>query len=395
MKKNKLKKILVIGLGYVGLSNALIFSRHHEVLGLDIDQEKINKLQNNISPLDDAEIIQTLKLDNPSLQFDIFSEDHLSDADFIIVSTPTNYDTNKNYFDTHSVESIIEKSLETNLEAIIIIKSTVPVGFTQSLNKKFKTNRIIFSPEFLREGHALHDNLYPSRIIVSDNHPDAQVFGEMLRHASLKPEVEVLAMTSTEAEAVKLFANCYLAMRVAYFNELDSYAMSHKLNTKKIIEGVSLDPRVGKGYNNPSFGYGGYCLPKDTKQLLANYADIPQSLVAAIIGSNAHRKDFIAEQIIAKNPSLVGVYRMVPKEGSDNIRESSIQAIMKRIKARGIEVIVYEPLIKEERFFNSPVIKSIKEFKRRSTLILTNRMHAELADVCDKVFTRDFFGSDQ
>ena len=395
MKKNKLKKILVIGLGYVGLSNALIFSRHHEVLGLDIDQEKINQLQNNISPLDDAEIIQTLKLDNPSLQFDIFSEDHLSDADFIIVSTPTNYDTNTNYFDTHSVESVVEKSLETNQEAIIIIKSTVPVGFTQSLNKKFKTNRIIFSPEFLREGHALHDNLYPSRIIVSDNHPDAQVFGEMLRHASLKPEVEVLAMTSTEAEAVKLFANCYLAMRVAYFNELDSYAMSHKLNTKKIIEGVSLDPRVGKGYNNPSFGYGGYCLPKDTKQLLANYADIPQSLIAAIIGSNAHRKDFIAEQIIAKNPSLVGVYRMVPKEGSDNIRKSSIQAIMKRIKAKGIEVIVYEPLIKEERFFNSPVITSIKEFKRRSTLILTNRMHAELADVRDKVFTRDFFGSDQ
>jgi len=395
MKKNKLKKILVIGLGYVGLSNALIFSRHHEVLGLDIDQEKINQLQNNISPLDDAEIIQTLKLDNPSLQFDIFSEDHLSDADFIIVSTPTNYDTNTNYFDTHSVESVVEKSLETNQEAIIIIKSTVPVGFTQSLNKKFKTNRIIFSPEFLREGHALHDNLYPSRIIVSDNHPDAQVFGEMLRHASLKPEVEVLAMTSTEAEAVKLFANCYLAMRVAYFNELDSYAMSHKLNTKKIIEGVSLDPRVGKGYNNPSFGYGGYCLPKDTKQLLANYADIPQSLIAAIVGSNAHRKDFIAEQIIAKNPSLVGVYRMVPKEGSDNIRKSSIQAIMKRIKAKGIEVIVYEPLIKEERFFNSPVITSIKEFKRRSTLILTNRMHAELADVRDKVFTRDFFGSDQ
>ena len=395
MKKNKLKKILVIGLGYVGLSNALIFSRHHEVLGLDIDQEKINQLQNNISPLDDAEIIQTLKLDNPSLQFDIFSEDHLSDADFIIVSTPTNYDTNTNYFDTHSVESVVEKSLETNQEAIIIIKSTVPVGFTQSLNKKFKTNRIIFSPEFLREGHALHDNLYPSRIIVSDNHPDAQVFGEMLRHASLKPEVEVLAMTSTEAEAVKLFANCYLAMRVAYFNELDSYAMSHKLNTKKIIEGVSLDPRVGKGYNNPSFGYGGYCLPKDTKQLLANYADIPQSLIAAIVGSNAHRKDFIAEQIIAKNPSQVGVYRMVTKEGSDNIRESSIQAIMKRIKARGIEVIVYEPLIKEERFFNSPVITSIKEFKRRSTLILTNRMHAELADVRDKVFTRDFFGSDQ
>ena len=395
MKKNKLKKILVIGLGYVGLSNALIFSRHHEVLGLDIDQEKINQLQNNISPLDDAEIIQTLKLDNPSLQFDIFSEDHLSDADFIIVSTPTNYDTKKNYFDTHSVESVVEKSLETNQEAIIIIKSTVPVGFTQSLNKKFKTNRIIFSPEFLREGHALHDNLYPSRIIVSDNHPDAQVFGEMLRHASLKPEVEVLAMTSTEAEAVKLFANCYLAMRVAYFNELDSYAMSHELNTKKIIEGVSLDPRVGKGYNNPSFGYGGYCLPKDTKQLLANYADIPQSLIAAIIGSNAHRQDFIVEQIVAKNPSRVGVYRMVTKEGSDNIRESSIQAIMKRIKAKGIEVIVYEPLIKEECFFNSPVIKSIKEFKRRSTLILTNRMHAELADVRDKVFTRDFFGSDQ
>lgn len=395
MKKDKLKKILVIGLGYVGLSNALIFSKFHNVLGLDIDQEKINNLQNKISPLNDAEIIQTLKLDNPLLQFDIFSEDYLNDAHFIIVSTPTNYDTYKNFFDTHSVEYVVEKSLEANPEAIIIIKSTVPVGFTMSLNKKFKTNRIIFSPEFLREGYALQDNLYPSRIIVSDNHPDAHVFAEMLKHASLKPEVEILAMTSTEAEAVKLFANCYLAMRVAYFNELDSYAMSHELNTKKIIEGVSLDPRVGKGYNNPSFGFGGYCLPKDTKQLRANFADIPQSLIEAIISSNSRRKDFLAEQVVAKNPSLVGVYRMIHKEGSDNIRESSIQGILKRIKAKGIKVIIYEPLIKEELFFNSPVIKSLQEFKRRSTLILTNRMHAELADVCDKVFTRDFFGSDQ
>ena len=388
------KKIAVIGLGYVGLSNAILLSKHHQVIGLDIDQNKIKKLQNHISPLDDKDIIQALKENNSLLQFDIFNKDHLSDADFIIIATPTNYDPDKDYFDTSSVESILEVSLKTNPKAVVVIKSTIPVGLTQLLNEKFKTNRIIFSPEFLREGFALHDNLYPSRIIVSNNHPEANTFANMLKEASLKPDVEVLAMTAAEAEAVKLFANCYLAMRVAYFNELDSYALSHNLNTQKIIEGVSLDPRVGKGYNNPSFGYGGYCLPKDTKQLLANYADIPQSLISGIINSNANRKDFIANQIIAKQPHCVGVYRMIMKEGSDNIRESSLQGVMKRIKAKGISVIVYEPLIQEKTFFNSPVVKTIQELKDQSDIILTNRMHPDLSDVADKVFTRDFFGVD-
>lgn len=388
------KKIAVIGLGYVGLSNAILLSKHHQVIGLDIDPKKIEKLQNHISPLDDKDIIQALKETHTSLQFDFFNKDYLSDADFIIISTPTNYDPNKNYFDTDSVESVLEISLETNAKAVVVIKSTIPVGLTQSLNEKFNTNRIIFSPEFLREGFALHDNLYPSRIIVSNNHAEANTFASMLKEGSLKPDVEVLEMTATEAEAVKLFANCYLAMRVAYFNELDSYALSHNLNTQKIIEGVSLDPRVGKGYNNPSFGYGGYCLPKDTKQLLANYADIPQSLITGIIDSNSHRKDFIAEQVIAKQPRCVGVYRMIMKEGSDNIRESSLQGVMKRIKAKGIQVIVYEPLIQDKTFFNSPVVSTIQELKDQSDIILTNRMHPDLNDVADKVFTRDFFGVD-
>ena len=388
------KKIAVIGLGYVGLSNAILLSKHHQVIGLDIDHNKIEKLQNHISPLDDKDIIQALKETHSSLQFDIFKQDYLSDADFIIISTPTNYDPNKNYFDTGSVESVLEISLEINPKAVVVIRSTIPVGLTQSLNEKFNTNRIIFSPEFLREGFALHDNLYPSRIIVSNNHPEANTFASILKEGSLKPDVEVLEMTATEAEAVKLFANCYLAMRVAYFNELDSYALSHNLNTQKIIEGVSLDPRVGKGYNNPSFGYGGYCLPKDTKQLLANYADIPQSLISGIINSNANRKDFIAEQIIANQPQCVGVYRMIMKEGSDNIRESSLQGVIKRIEAKGIQVIVYEPLIQDQTFFNSPVVSTIQELKDQSDIILTNRMHPDLTDVVDKVFTRDFFGVD-
>ena len=396
MKSNLLnkKKIAVIGLGYVGLSNAILLSKHHQVIGLDIDQNKIEKLQNHISPLDDKDIIQALKETNLSLQFDIFNEDYLSDVDFIIIATPTNYDPNKHYFDTGSVESVLKISLEKNPKVVVVIKSTVPVGLTQSLNEKFKTNRIIFSPEFLREGFALHDNLYPSRIIVSNNHPEANIFASLLKEVSLKPDVEVLEMSATEAEAVKLFANCYLAMRVAYFNELDSYALSHNLNTQKIIEGVSLDPRVGKGYNNPSFGYGGYCLPKDTKQLLANYSDIPQSLISGIIDSNSHRKDFIAEQIIAKKPDCVGVYRMIMKEGSDNIRESSLQGVMKRIKAKGIPVILYEPLIQDKTFFNSPVVSTIQELKDKSDIILTNRMHPDLNDVVGKVFTRDFFGVD-
>ena len=388
-------KIVVIGLGYVGLSNALLLSKHHQLKGLDIDHNKIDKLQNHLSPLDDKDIVQALKETNLSLQFDIFTKGHLSDADFIIISTPTNYDPKHNYFDTSSVESAVKTSLQINKKAVVVIKSTIPVGFTQSLHEKFNTNRIIFSPEFLREGYALHDNLYPSRIIVSNNHPEAKKFANMLKEASMTPDVEVLEMTSTEAEAVKLFANCYLAMRVAFFNELDSYALSHNLSTQKIIEGVSLDPRVGKGYNNPSFGYGGYCLPKDTKQLLANFADIPQSLIKGIIDSNTHRKDFIVEHIIAKKPHCVGIYRMIMKEGSDNIRESSLQGVMKRIKAKGIQVIVYEPLIQEKTFFNSPVINTIDELKNRSDIILTNRMHPDLNDVADKVFTRDIYKTDK
>ena len=388
------KKIVVVGLGYVGLSNALLLSKHHQVIGLDIDQNKIHQLQNKISPLDDQDIINALKENNLSLQFKIFSKDFLIDANYIIISTPTNYDTNKNYFDTTSVESVIKKSLEKNQEGIIVVKSTIPVGLTQSYNEKFNTNRIIFSPEFLREGYALHDNLNPSRIIVSNNHPEAKVFAQILKDASLKQDAEILEMNSAEAEAVKLFSNCYLAMRVAYFNELDSYAMSHRLNSKKIIDGVCLDPRIGKGYNNPSFGYGGYCLPKDTKQLLANFNKIPQSLISGIINSNSLRKDFIAEQIIAYKPDCVGIFRMIMKEGSDNIRESSLQGIMKRIKAKGIQVIVYEPLIHEKTFFNSPVIKYLDEFKSKSDIILTNRMSNELEDVKTKVFTRDLFSSD-
>jgi UDPglucose 6-dehydrogenase len=386
--------IVVVGLGYVGLANGLLLAQSNHVVGLDLDQQKINQLNEKISPLDDLEIQEYLTHKKLHLKFDIFSDHYLENADFVIVATPTNYDPDKNYFDTSTVESVINVALSKSSQSVIVIKSTIPVGFTEQINRKHSTNRVLFSPEFLREGHALKDNLYPSRIIVSDSHSKSDLFMQLLKEGSDKPEVECLIVSSTEAEAIKLFANTYLAMRVAFFNELDSYALSHNLNTKNIIEGVSLDPRVGKGYNNPSFGYGGYCLPKDTKQLLANYDDIPQTLIEGIINSNSTRKDFIADFVIKKNPKCVGIYRLIMKQGSDNIRESSLQGVIKRIKAKGIQVIIYEPLIEDELFFNSKVVKTVAELKTQSDIILTNRFDPILADAKQKIFTRDCFGGD-
>ncbi len=386
--------IVVVGLGYVGLANGLLLAQSNHVVGLDLDQQKINQLNEKISPLDDLEIQEYLTHKKLHLKFDLFSDHYLENADFVIVATPTNYDPDKNYFDTSSVESVVNIALSKSPHSVIVIKSTIPVGFTEQINRKHNTNRVLFSPEFLREGFALKDNLYPSRIIVSDSHSKSDLFMQLLKEGGHKPDVECLKVSSTEAEAIKLFANTYLAMRVAFFNELDSYALSHSLNTKNIIDGVSLDPRVGKGYNNPSFGYGGYCLPKDTKQLLANYEDIPQTLIEGIINSNTTRKDFIADFIIKKNPQCVGIYRLIMKQGSDNIRESSLQGVIKRIKAKGIKVIIYEPLIKDELFFNSKVVKSIEELKTQAVVILTNRQDDVLEDVKEKVFTRDCFGGD-
>lgn len=385
------KKIAVIGLGYVGLSNAILLSKHHQVIGLDIDQNKIDKLHNQISPLDDKDIIHSLKEAKLSIQFDIFNKDHLSEVDFIIISTPTNYDPDKNYFDTKSVESVLKISLEINKKALIVIKSTIPVGLTQSLNEKFNTNRIIFSPEFLREGFALHDNLYPSRIIIGGDCNKSKVFASLLEQAAKKENIVKLFMNSTEAEAVKLFANTYLAMRVSFFNELDSFALANRLNTKNIIDGVSLDDRIGNGYNNPSFGYGGYCLPKDTKQLLANYKHVPQTLIQAIVSSNTTRKDFISDQILKKKPIVVGFFRLVMKVNSDNFRSSAIQGIMKRIKAKGVQVIVYEPELELDEFFGSKVITNLSDFKTKSDLIVANRMADCLDDVSHKCFSRDLF----
>jgi UDPglucose 6-dehydrogenase len=391
---NKKIKIVVVGLGYVGLANAVLLAQINYVVGLDLDQQKINQLNQKISPLDDPEIQEYLTHKKLHLNFDLFSDHYLENADFVIVATPTNYDPEKNYFDTSSVESVVKIALSKSPHSVIVIKSTIPVGFTEQINQKHNTDRVLFSPEFLREGFALKDNLYPSRIIVSNSHSKSDFFMQLLKEGGHKPDVECLKVSSTEAEAIKLFANTYLAMRVAFFNELDSYALSHNLNTKNIIEGVSLDPRVGKGYNNPSFGYGGYCLPKDTKQLLANYEDIPQTLIEGIINSNTTRKDFIADFIIKKNPKCVGIYRLIMKQGSDNIRESSLQDVIKRIKAKGIKVIIYEPLIESELFFNSQVVKTIAEFKTEANVILTNRHNEVLDDVKEKVFTRDCFGGD-